>query len=1198
MRFLRYCSAIALLLTGCHGAPNRFERLGADQTGIRFANVITENDSLNVLDFEYIYNGGGVGVGDLNGDGRTDVFFAGNMVSSQLYLNRGVGGTAPFAFADVTTQAGVATTAWCTGVAIADIDGDGRQDIYVCVAQPNQRRSTPSLLFLNQGNDGAGVPHFREQARAVGLADSSYATQATFLDYDHDGDLDLFLLTNALEGYNRNNVTGPRNDGSARSRDKLYRNDGLPGGRAGVGGVHFTDVSLAAGLVHEGWGLGVIVNDVNRDGWPDVYVANDFQSNDVLYVNNRNGTFTNRIAEALKHQSHNSMGVDMADIDNDGLNDLAVVDMLPDDNGRQKTMFSNVPYDRFQLASRLGYQPQYVRNMLQLNRGPVSPTDSLPRFSEIGQLAGVSATDWSWSALLADFDNDGFRDLLITNGYRRDITDLDFLSYGKEDGTFGSNADRRTRLRARIDALKPVYKPNFLFQNNGNTRPRTLTFTDRAAEWGLDAPSFTNGTAYADFDEDGDLDLVMNNLNEPAVIYRNHTADQKSGLAPAGNYLRIALRGQPANRMGLGAKVTIYYGGKMQYAELTTQRGYQSTVEPYLHFGLGRTSRVDSLRITWPDGRGQVLRSLGVDRRIVLAQQNATARPLASANAAPPATPPLLDEVSARLGLVYHHEEDDFVDYKMQQTLLPHKHSQIGPGLAVGDLNGDGRDDLYIGGAAGKAATIFYQQATGTFRKTTLAPKTDEETGVLLFDADNDGDTDLYTVGGSTEFGNNTAHYQNRLYRNDGRGHLQPDPTALPPITASGSCVRAADFDHDGDLDLFVGGRIVPQQYPTPARSYLLRNEGGRFSDVTARLAPALLTPGLVCDALWTDYDNDGWPDLLLAGEWMPITLVKNAQGRAFAPVRVPAFAQSTGWWNSISAGDFDNDGDVDYVVGNLGLNGRYRASVAEPVSVYAADYDGNGTLDPIMTHYLGGVEYPVHFRETLTDQLPLLKRSLPTYAAYGQMTFDQLMPAAQRAGALVLRATMFASVYVDNQGSGRFVIRPLPVAAQFSPVFGMQPTDLNGDGNLDLLLTGNDYGADALTGRFDAGLGLVLLGNGHGLFRPLAPAASGLLVEGDAKALATLAPVAGTPLFVASQNGGALRVFRGHKLSTAPTIRLRPDDAFALVTLASGRQRRVEFYWGASYLAQSSRTFTVPAGARSVVVQGRLGQRSIPVGR
>lgn len=1187
---MRFCCFFLLLtswLTGCR-PTTRFERLDARETGIDFANTIAETDSLNVLEFEYIYNGGGVGVGDFNGDGQTDVFFAGNRVSSRLYLNKG-----DFYFRDATQPAGVQTAVWCTGVAVMDINADDRLDIYVSVAHPKLGQSSPNLLFINQGNDKNGVPRFREMAGEIGLADVGYSTQAAFLDYDRDGDLDVFLLTNALEAYNRNDVTGPRNDGSARSRDKLFRNESGPNKP-----VHFSDVSLKAGITHEGWGLGIIVNDINQDGWPDVYTANDFQSNDVLYINNRDGTFSNQIGQALRHQSHNSMGVDMADINNDGLNDLTVVDMLPSDNRRQKAMFSNIPYDRFQLARRLGYQPQYVRNVLQLNRGFASNNDSLPVFSDIGQLAGISATDWSWSALLADFDNDGFRDLLVTNGYRRDVTDLDFLTYSQDGRMFGTDADRRSRLRDHLESLEPVHKASFLFQNNHD-----LTFTNRASEWGLDTPAFTNGTAYADFDNDGDLDLVMNNLDGPATVYRNRTCDRQSPTNSASNYLRISLRGTPANQIGIGAKVALYYGGQMQYAEQVTQRGYLSTVEPFLHFGLGTLKQVDSLKVWWPNGQGQVLYHVAVNQQLTLMVEKAMLQPPSFStfiHTGPSGSElPLLEEVSARVGLRYQHEEDDFVDYKSQQTLLPHKHSQIGPGLGVGDLNGDGWDDLYIGGPAGKGGTIFYQQFDGTFRRTTLAAKAEEETGVLLFDADNDGDLDVYTVYGSTEFGQNTSRYKNRLLLNDGHGHLRADTTALPLITASGSCVRGADFDQDGDIDLFVGGRVVPQQYPKPARSYVLQNNGGRFSDVTARLAPDLETAGLVCDALWTDYDNDGRIDLLVTGEFMPITFYRNRNGRfEKGPVVTCPDGKSPalGWWNSLSAGDFDNDGDTDYIGGNNGMNGRYRTSVAEPVTIYADDYDQNGTLDPIMTQYADGNEYPVHFRETLTDQIPQFRRSLPTYAAYGQITIGQLLPAVKRKSALVLQANTFASVYIENQGSGRFVSRSLPVMAQVSPIFGMQPTDLNNDGLLDLLLIGNDYAADVLTGWLDAGLGLALLGNGKGAFCPLTPAQSGLLVKGDAKALARLTDRANRSLYIASQNQDSLRVFRSRQSPATETIHLRPDDQSALMYFSNGRSRKIEFYWGASYLAQSSRAVTLPVGVTSVQIRSRSASRTVRI--
>lgn len=1244
MRYLFWLLGFFLFsLIGCNHHTARFERLTADQTGINFSNTITESDSLNVLEFEYIYNGGGVGVGDFNGDGLSDLFFAGNQVSSRMYLNKG-----NFKFEDITQPAGVTTQFWCTGVAVADINQDGRQDIYVSTIHPDRNKAVPNVLFINQGNDANGVPHFQELAQAAGLADSSYSSQATFLDYDHDGDLDLFLLTNALEAYNRNNVTGARNDGSARSKDKLFRNDGTGwDGRVGKNSPspaiprhtpqhpatpplpHFTDVTEQAGLNHEGWGLGVVVNDINQDGWPDIYVANDFQSNDVWLVNNQDGTFTNRIAETLKHQSHNSMGVDMADINNDGLNDLAVVDMLPDDNLRQKTMFSTIPYDRFQMARRLGYQPQYIRNVLQLNRGwdsgvlqgmagngreaeeakdpdlhsapspkhpaiPRHSPPSLPLFSEIGYLAGIAATDWSWSALFADMDNDGYRDLLITNGYRKDITDLDFISYNREAGTFGTDTDRRRQLLKRIEDLEPVYKPNFVFHNERGS----LRFTNVAQDWGLAEPSFTNGTAYADFDNDGDLDLVMNNINDPAAIYRNHTIETATD-STTNHFLKVTLHGKPGNREGLGAKLLLWAGGQTYYAEYTRQRGYQSTMESGIHFGVGSAKRIDSLKILWSSGNGQTLRSIASNQTLVLDERKANPQAADFLQLTIPQKP-LLAENSVSMGLAFQHQEDDFVDYKAQQTLLPHKHSQLGPGIAVGDVDGNGLDDIYIAGAANRGGTFFFQEkAMGTkshFRRKDRPAKEPEETGVLLFDADNDGDLDLYAVHGSTEFGKNMANYQDSLYLNDGHGNFQVSPSSLPLITASGSCVIATDFDHDGDLDLFIGGRIVPQRYPEPARSYLLRNDGNyglgwrgmagdsmagkqseqrsavlsntpqspatprhpspkpHFTDVTDQIAPGLSQAGLICSALWTDMDNDNWPDLMLAGEFMPITVFKNRQGKGFQPVSMPSLAQASGFWNSLTPGDFDNDGDIDYIAGNLGLNSRLRASAEKPVSVYAADYDKNGTLDPILSFFNGSIEYPFHPRDVLADQIPSFKKKMTSYAQYGKMALNDLLDGDQQKQAIVKRATYFSTAYIENQ-AGTLVLHELPIEAQFSSTFGTVATDLNQDGNLDILLIGNDYGTEVLSGWQDAGLGLCLLGDGNGHFKPLTPAASGFLVDGDAKPLTVLLLANGQPLYIATQNNGPLRAF------SQPAISARVKN----------KTRKTERYWGSGYLSQLS---------------------------
>jgi enediyne biosynthesis protein E4 len=1088
--------ALLLLLATCQPAEKTlFRRLSAGQTGIGFRNDILESDTFNVLQFEYLYNGGGTGTGDFNNDGLTDVFFAGNMTSCALYLNTG-----GLRFKDVTQTAGTGTSVWCTGVATADVNADGRLDIYVSTIVPRAEDSTANLLFLNLGNDADGVPKFREAAAQTGLDDYGYATQAAFLDYDLDGDLDVFLLNNALEAYNRNSLTGQKHNGTGRSLDRLYRNegngpDGLP---------HFTDVSRQAGILSEGWGLGVAVSDLNLDGRPDIYAANDFQSNDQLYLNRGDGVFTNEIARTFKHTCHNSMGIDIADVNNDLWPDIGVVDMLPDDNLRQKTMFPNTAFNRFNQALNMGYQPQYVRNVLQMNNGNGT-------FSDLGYLAGMAATDWSWSLLMADFDNDGRRDILITNGYRKDITNLDFIAYNSDKKLFNQEETLSADLKRELNAMKGVKKPNFAFRNRGD-----LTFEDVSKDWGLAHESYSNGTAYADFDNDGDLDLVMNNINDPAFLYENQSITTKNAVK--NNFLRI--RFEDPSTQGYGVKCRAYAGAESWYAEHYPQKGYKSTQEPFVHFGLGQQTRLDSLIVVWPNGFSQALTGVEANQVLILKPSDARVRRPHQTPEQRFAERPVFADVSQCFD--YQHEEKDFLDFS-HQVLLPRKHSEEGPRLATGDVDGNGLTDVVIGGAADRPACLFLQQPDGAFTQKPLPAKPYEDTGLALFDADGDGDLDLYCASGSTEFLRRPGAYQDRLYRNNGRGDFVRDTAALPQEDAAGSCVAPADFDADGDIDLFVGGRVVPGRYPEIPRSYLLQNDGkGRFTDVAPE---PLARAGMVTAAQWADMDGNGSPDLALVGEFMPVTIFQNDKGR-FTRRESADLAHTSGWYYSLAVADVNADGRPDLIAGNLGLNSRYRASPQEPVRLYAKDYDQNGSVDPVLCLYLQGREHVTHPRDNLTEQLPGIKKRINTFAGYGEKTYQDIFNEKLREGAQLLEARELRSLVLLNQGDNRWAVQPLPTAAQTAPIQGILVLDIDKDGHLDIVTIGNDYSTEVLTGRYDAGVGCILTGDGKGGFRHWPNRLHGFVVDGNARDLALVSGAKGETMLVAAQNRGPLRAF------------------------------------------------------------------------
>ncbi|MDB4881702.1 MAG: RNA-binding protein [Gemmatimonadetes bacterium] len=1167
---------LALLAIACDGpsAPPLFELRSAGETGIRFANTITEDDSVyNALDFDYVYNGAGVAVGDFNNDGLQDLFFAGNMVSSRLYLNKG-----HLKFDDVTEAAGVGTRRWITGSTVVDINQDGRADIYLSVAGPDSTKRG-NLLFVNQGPDAHGVPHFTEQAAKYGIADVGYNTNAVFFDYDHDGDLDLYVLKNALEAYNRNYIRPKMTRGEAASTDRLYRNEG---------NGTFTDVSRAAGITIEGYGLGVAVSDLNRDGWPDVYVANDFLSNDLVWINNHDGTFTDQAAKYMKHTSFNAMGLDVADYDNDGLVDVAVVDMLPPDNFRRKLMYPGSNYDKFHMALKLGYQPEYVRNTLQHNNG--AGPDGAPTFSDVGQLAGVDATDWSWAPLLADLDNDGQKDLFITNGYRRDVTNLDFVAYLQESSHDGPQNERHKRLLDELRKLPEIKLSNYAFRNRGD-----LTFSNETKAWGLDVPSYANGAAYVDLDNDGDVDLVVNNIDSPASVFEN-----RAERLPSHNYLRFALTGAPGNRDGYGAEVTVYSGATRQYAELEPSRGYVSSVEPLLHFGLGAAKQVDSARVRWPDGACQSVPALAANQLVKLDHRNA--RPCPAPAPAPDAR--LFRSAERETGLDYAHVVRELPDFKVT-PLLPHKLSEGGPGIAVGDVDGDGREDVYVGADRGHEKAFYLQRAPGRFERRVIAGDEElQDMGTLLFDADGDGDNDLIVTSGGGFISADPATYQARLYLNDGRGNFTRAADALPGVSTSASSIVAADYDGDGDLDLFIGGRVVPGKYPLPPTSFLLRNDtpiGGRphFTDVTDSVAPGLSKIGLVTSALWTDFDGDGQTDLLVVGEWMPLTFFKNDRGRFRNVTAATGLGPTNGWWNSVVAGDFDHDGDTDYLVGNAGLNTRFRASPTEPVRVHAGDFDQNGSIDPVVSSFIDGKSFPVASRDLMIDQMLAMKGRFRRYSDYGKATLEQTLSQVERDSAYVAQSVTFASGYLENLGAGKFALRPLPMAAQIAPIFGMLAGDYDGDGNLDVLLVGNSYAGETQSGWDDASIGAVLLGDGKGRFRFVNGSTSGLFVPGNARGIADLVLDEKRSLVLVTENGDSLRVFAPTGAGTGPerNLKLAPLDAYALLTHANGTTQRRELYYGSTYLSQSSRDLRVPSGVvKAVVFDSRGRSRSLPL--